>query len=147
MKKYANEVFITKNVGTKTESIKIQNSSDAHKFISKIFNNEVLDVREEFLVLFLNRNNITIAWSKISSGGLSGTVVDTRLIFKQALDCLASSIILAHNHPSGNLTPSSQDIAITNKIQDGAKLFEMEVLEHLIITSNGYYSFKDEGKI
>lgn len=147
MRKYANEVFITKNVGTKTESIKIQNSSDTHKFISKIFNNEVLDVREEFLVLFLNRNNITIAWSKISSGGLSGTVVDTRLIFKQALDCLASSIILAHNHPSGNLKPSEQDIAITNKIKQGAKLFEMNVLEHLIITSEGYYSFADENMI
>lgn len=147
MKKYANEVFITKNVGAKTESIKIQNSQDAFKFISQIFNNEILEIREEFLVLFLNRNNMTIAWSKISSGGLSETVVDTRLIFKQALDCLASSIILAHNHPSGNLKPSEQDIAITNKIKKGATLFEMTVLEHLIITSAGYYSFADENKI
>lgn len=147
MRKYAHEVFVTKNVGNKTESFKINNSKDAYNFISKVFNQEALEVREEFLVLFLNRTNKTIAWSKISTGGLNATVVDTRLIFKQALDCLASGIILAHNHPSGNLSPSAQDKAITNKIKDGAKLFEMEVIEHLILTSEGYYSFVDEGEL
>ena len=84
---------------------------------------------------------------QISKGGISGTVVDNRLIFRQALQHYASSIILAHNHPSGNLKPSQADIRITKKIKQAGEFMDIKLLDHLIITSSSYYSFGDEGMI
>ena len=81
----------------------------------------------------------------ISSGGISGTVIDVRLLLKPALDLLASGIILVHNHPSGNLQPSHQDIEITHKIKNAAQYFDIQVIDHLIITETQYKSFADEG--
>ena len=78
-------------------------------------------------------------------GGISGTVVDSRIIFKKAMDLLASSIILVHNHPSGNLNPSKADISVTNRLKEGGKLLDISVLDHLIITETSFYSFADEG--
>lgn len=100
---------------------------------------------EEFWVLYLSRANKIIAKDRISVGGVSTTIVDPKILFKKAIDNLASCIILAHNHPSGNLRPSQSDIAITRKIVSGAKFFDMKVLDHIIISSQGYYSFADEG--
>jgi DNA repair protein RadC len=100
---------------------------------------------EEFFVLFLNRSNKMIKKVRVSSGGISGTVVDQRLIFKQALELHSSSLILSHNHPSGNLKPSQEDINITRKIKEAGKLLELQLLDHLIIAGNRYYSFADEG--
>ncbi len=102
---------------------------------------------EQFWILLLSRSNQIISKVQISSGGISGTVVDARLIFKPALEALASGIILFHNHPSGNLKPSHQDIEITNKLVKGAKSLDMTILDHLIISERGFYSFKDEGMI
>ncbi len=102
---------------------------------------------EVFKILLLNRNNRVIKIDTISKGGVSGTVVDAKILFKKALDNLASSIILAHNHPSGNLKPSRQDITITNKLIEAGKILDISVLDHLIISEKGYYSFKDEGLI
>ncbi len=100
---------------------------------------------EEFWIILLNRANKVISTQKISQGGIAGTVIDSRLIMKAALEQLASSIILCHNHPSGNKLPSQQDRTITNKLKEAGKLMDLPVLDHLIITESGYYSFADEG--
>ncbi len=99
---------------------------------------------EEFHVLLLNQRNKLIKSVKISQGGISSTSVDIRLIFKAALDFYATKIILVHNHPSGNLTPSVQDNEMTARIVDLGKMIEINVLDHLIITNNGYFSYADK---
>ncbi|WP_264553386.1 RadC family protein [Flavobacterium sp. N2038] len=100
---------------------------------------------EEFWVLFLNNGNKVVSKSQLSKGGIGGTVVDVRLIFKLALEKSATSLILCHNHPSGNLTPSDADKQITKKIRDAGSKLDVKVLDHLIITETKYYSFVDEG--
>lgn len=100
---------------------------------------------EEFWTLYLNRANKIITFDKISRGGISGTVVDPKLIFKHALKHLSSSIILVHNHPSGQLKPSQADISITQKLKEAGKVLEIQVLDHLIISDEGFFSFADEG--
>jgi DNA repair protein RadC len=100
---------------------------------------------EEFWVLFLNRSNLIIDKSKISQGGIAGTVTDIRLIMKQAIDKLAVSIILCHNHPSGNLKPSEADSRITKKLKDSGEILDVSVLDHIIVSDASYFSFADEG--
>lgn len=102
---------------------------------------------EEFWVIYLSRNNSILLQHKISQGGIAGTVIDVRLIAKKAIDVLASGIILVHNHPSGNTTPSKADIHITNKMVNAAKIIDCNVLDHIIIAGEKYYSFADEGII
>lgn len=102
---------------------------------------------EEFWVLLLNRNNLVIDKMLVSQGGLSGTVIDVRIILKMALDKLACSIILCHNHPSGNLVPSEADKDITKKIKEAGKHMDIPVLDHLIIANDSYFSFADDGLI
>ncbi len=100
---------------------------------------------EEFWILLLNRANRVLSKKRLSSGGIAGTVADSRLIFKEAIEALASSIIVCHNHPSGNRKPSHSDIQLTEKLVKAGKLLDIAVLDHLIVTENGYYSFADEG--
>lgn len=100
---------------------------------------------EEFRVVYLNRANKVIGEKQISIGGVTGTVADPKVIFRSAIEMLASSIILAHNHPSGNLKPSKADIDLTKKMKEAGALMEIEVLDHLIISESGYFSFADEG--
>ncbi len=102
---------------------------------------------EEFWAIFLSRNNKVLDTQMIGRGGVSGTVADVRVILKCALEHLASGIILAHNHPSGNLAPSDSDLALTQKIKKSASLMDINVLDHLIITGTSYYSFADNHKI
>ena len=99
---------------------------------------------EEFWVFYLNRANVILRKEKISSGGITGTVVDNKIILKKALLNLASSIILVHNHPSGNVNPSIQDKKVTKKMKLACELLEINLLDHLIIAGNSYYSFADE---
>jgi len=101
---------------------------------------------EEFWIVFLNKANRVIARQKISEGDISGTVVDLRRIFHHTLNILGTELILIHNHPSGNIHPSDADITITKKIVDAGKLFDIAILDHLIIAA-GYYSFADNGMI
>jgi DNA repair protein RadC len=123
---------------------KIRSSRDAYD----IFKNTMLDKPyEEFWILLLNRANKIIRKVPISEGGISGTVVDPKKIFKISLDHHASSIILGHNHPSGMLTPSEADIKITKKLVEAGKLLEIAVLDHLIVADSGFYSFADEGSL
>lgn len=100
---------------------------------------------EEFWVLHLNNANKIIAKTHLSKGGMTGTVVDVRIIFKGALECSAIGIVLCHNHPSGNLKPSEADKEITRKIKTAARSLDIIVLDHVIVTQNGYFSFADEG--
>lgn len=102
---------------------------------------------EEFWLLMLNRANRVIGRFKVSQGGLSGTVIDTRIILKKALDNLASSIIVCHNHPSGNKQPSDADVKITEKLKKAAEILEIKLLDHIIIADKSYFSFADEGLI
>ncbi len=102
---------------------------------------------EEFWLLMLNRANRVVGRYKVSQGGLSGTVIDTRIILKKALDNLASSIIVCHNHPSGNKQPSDADVKITEKLKKAAEMLEIKLLDHVIIADKSYFSFADEGLI
>ncbi len=104
-------------------------------------------LHEEFWIIFLNRANCIIGKQQISKGGMSGTVADPRMIFKAALDQKAVSIILCHNHPSGNILPSAADLQLTKNIAEGGKILEISVLDHIIVTQHGFYSFADEGLI
>ena len=100
---------------------------------------------EEFWVILLNRANVVMRKVAVSQGGVAGTVADPKMIFKEALEQLASSIILVHNHPSGNRQPSAADLALTKKLRQAGEFLDLPVLDHLIYTDRGYYSFADEG--
>ena len=102
---------------------------------------------EEFNVLLLNRANRVLGIVNISKGGVSGTVVDNKLIFSAALLANASSIILSHSHPSGNVKPSQADIQITQKIKKASEFLDIAILDHLILTKASFYSFADDGKL
>jgi DNA repair protein RadC len=116
------------------------------KDVSDIFQPLLSDLlHEEFWILFLNRSNKVINRMKLSQGGISGTVTDVRLVMKKAIECLASGIIVCHNHPSGNLNPSESDIKITQKIKEAGNLMDIQLLDHLIISDKDYYSFADNG--
>jgi DNA repair protein RadC len=123
---------------------KLSTSEVTYEYLKPIF--EDLQV-EEFHVLLLNRANEVIRPVKISQGGVSGTTVDARLIFKAAIDVLASSLILVHNHPSGQLTPSPQDIQLTRQLSQFGRMIDLPILDHLIFTDNGYFSFADKGML
>ncbi len=118
------------------------------KAVAELFSPELADLNyEEFWILLLNRSNKVISKHQVSKGGVAGTVVDPKMVFKKAVDCMASGIILCHNHPSGNLTPSDADISLTRKMTDAGRLLDIQVLDHLIIAGEKYYSFADEGKM
>lgn len=102
---------------------------------------------EEFWILYLNNSNKILQKYQMSKGGLTGTLVDTRLVFKKAMEISATAIILAHNHPSETLKPSQADKQLTNKIKVAGETLDIKVLDHLIITSNGYFSFADENEL
>jgi len=128
-----------------TQRPKISKSSECYDILLSTWNLDTIELCEEFKILLLNRANKVLAISTLSKGGTAGTVVDPKLLFTTALKLKASSIILAHNHPSGELKPSQQDIKMTNNLIEGGKYLDIPVLDHLIISSHGYYSFGDEG--
>ena len=125
-------------------SVKISTSKNAVDCMRQFFGDD-LEIYESFFMLLLNRANKTVAYVKISQGGCVGTVVDTMLIAKYAIDSLAQSVILCHNHPSGNTEPSDADKHITDKIKQTLSLFECKVIDHIILTADSFYSFADEG--
>lgn len=130
-----------------TLKCKIMQSKDAADLFRNIWDADTLPICESVIVIFLNRQNNTIGWFKVSQGGLAGSVVDVRLILATALSCLASGIIMAHNHPSGSLSPSEQDVKLTKKLKDSAEIMDISVLDHIILTEDSYYSFADNGRI
>ena len=126
---------------------KISNSQGAYEILTNLFPENTMDYRETFIVLYLNRANQVLGYSVISQGGTSNTTVDIKMVIQTALLANASCIMLAHNHPSGNLHPSSDDNRITNRIIEAARLFDITVLDHIIITNESYYSFTDNENI
>lgn len=135
-----------KNKVKASEMHKITSSRDAEDILRNIWSDKIEHV-EQFVVLCLNRANKVLGWSLISTGGLAGTVADPKVIFQTALKANACSLILAHNHPSGNIQPSESDNRLTTKMVSAGKFLDLPVLDHLIICSDRYYSFADEGKI
>ncbi|MCB0853191.1 MAG: DNA repair protein RadC [Bacteroidetes bacterium] len=124
------------------DSVQINSSRKVAEYIKSKYSDHLQEI---FTVIFLNRNNEIIAEEQLFTGGVSATIIDPRIVFRKAVQYLASSIILAHNHPSGNLQPSSADKDITAKLRDAGKLLDINVLDHLIISYRGYFSFADEG--
>jgi len=123
------------------KSSKITSSKIAYEIISDVLSDLP---HEEFWVLYLNRKNEVLKKEHISKGGVSGTVADGKIIFKNAVNHLASAIILCHNHPSGNLTPSNEDIKLTKKLKEIGVLMDTPVIDHIIVGNNNYFSFADE---
>lgn len=120
---------------------------DAVKIFREHFDADELDYRESFFALYLNQANKVLGIKKISESGISSTLVDVRIVLQAALLCNASGIIVAHNHPSGNLNPSSSDIKMTAQIKEASKVMNMTLLDHVILTSDSHYSFADDGII
>ena len=125
---------------------KISSSITAAKLLRDIWADDMNHV-ERFYLLSLNRANCVVCWSLISLGGMSGTIADGKVIFQKALLSNAHGLIIAHNHPSGQLKPSQADLSLTQKMVEFGKFIDLPVLDHLILTPHGYYSFADEGKI
>lgn len=123
---------------------KITMSADAAR-VFRTYWTDRITYKEEFFILLLNQANRVLGISKISEGGLAGTVVDAKMIFQAALKANAAAIILGHNHPSGNLAPSEQDKSLTNKIIEAGKVLDIRVLDHIILTYDDYKSFSDDG--
>lgn len=136
------KLFELKRIQTDFPQVGITSSTDAEKFIRQFYGDDI-DVFESFFILLLNRNNHTIGYAKISQGGITGTVIDVRIIAKYAIEALATGVIAAHNHPSGNLKPSDNDIAITKKIKDALNILDIQLYDHILLTKEGYFSFGD----
>lgn len=127
-----------------SERPQIRCSEDAHAILRQNWSDQI-ELLEEFYLLFLNRQNRVTGIFQVSKGGIAGTVVDAKIVFAAAVKALASSIILAHNHPSGNLQPSQQDIDLTMKLKRAGETLNITVFDHLILTPHdGYFSFADE---
>lgn len=123
----------------------ITSSKDAYEILLKAWDENKIEFVEQFKVLFLNRANKVLGIYDVSSGGITGTVADPRVIFASALKANCCGIIISHNHPSGNLKPSRQDEDLTQKIKQAGQLLDINLLDHLIVTNEAYYSFADEG--
>lgn len=137
-----------KNRVTSSNLTKISSSSDAAKILLETWDNDTIQLHESFKIMLLNNSNIVKGIYEISSDGITGTVVDIRIIFAVVLKSLSTAIILAHNHPSGNLKPSDADKRLTSKIKQASELLDIKLLDHLIITpSQEYFSFADDGII
>ena len=124
---------------------KITSSKDAYEVLLGNWDEDKLEFVEQFKVLLLNRANRVLGIYELSTGGVSGTVADPKLVFAAAIKANASAMILAHNHPSGQVKPSQADINLTKKMVGGGKLLEIPVLDHIIVTGEESYSFADEG--
>lgn len=123
-------------------NVKISQSKDVSDYIRQVYPVEI-NIREAMVVLYLNNGNRTLGWSIASIGGITGTLVDVRLILRDALLTQATNIALIHNHPSGALIPSQADISITNKVKKAAELMNIRLLDHIILTEDEYYSMAD----
>jgi DNA repair protein RadC len=147
MKTKVNEISIKYQGNFKiSQAPKITSSQSATELLFYSWNKDQIGLQECFKVMLLNNANKVKGIFEVSTGGITGTLVDLRIVFAVILKSLTTSVILAHNHPSGTLTPSSADKALTTKIKNAAIFFDIKVLDHLIITPDGdYFSFADEG--
>jgi DNA repair protein RadC len=138
--------LIYRNKVKASERKKITCSKDAYKVFMENWNPDIIEFVEEFKILLMNRSNSVLGIMDLSKGGISGTVTDVRLVFQAAIKANASGVIAAHNHPSGNMNPSESDSRLTQKLKDAGNLMDIQILDHLIIsTDDNYYSFADNG--
>lgn len=127
-----------------SERPKITSSENAIELLREIWSSQI-EVREEFIVLLMDRSNRVLGYDLLSKGGMSGTVADIKLIYSVALESLASGIIIAHNHPSGNIEPSEADRRLTTKVKEAGTYIDIPLLDHIILTKDSHYSFADMG--
>lgn len=137
-------LYELRKLQTSFPKVQLHTSRDAYNFIKQFYGDDI-EIWESFYILCLNAANNTIGFAKISQGGITSTVVDVRLIAMYSMQFGATQIIMCHNHPSGNAQPSDADKRITEKAKEGLKLLDVKVLDHLIITTEKFYSFADEG--
>jgi len=130
-----------------SELHQISTSQSASDILRKCFNTDTLLLQEQFIVLMLNNSNKVLGFYPLSTGGITNTTVDLRLLFSTAIKSFATSIIISHNHPSGNLTPSEADKQITKKIKEAGALLDIRLLDHIILTDESYFSFADDALI
>ena len=126
---------------------KVTSSEDAYKYLLSTYKKGTICYKEYFKVLFLNQANQVLGYTLISGGGIKETTADVRLIFQAALLTNSVALILAHNHPSGNLKPSPKDIRLTKQVREASNFMRIKILDHIIISDTGYYSFADEGML
>ena len=148
MKKYKNTIseYSLKYTKSEIQKTKVTTSESASNVIRQFYFDDI-NIYESFFILLLNRANNTTGFAKISQGGTAGTVVDVKIIAKYAVESLCSAVIICHNHPSGNITPSEADINITKKVKDALLLFDIKLTDHIILSENNYYSFSDNGNL
>jgi len=148
MKTYKNQIsqYSLKKNKTDINSVKIMSSKDASKYARQFYFDDI-DIFESFFVIMLNNANNTIGYVKISQGGITGTLVDVRIVAKYCVDSLAVACILVHNHPSGVMEPSQNDKDLTCKLKKGLEFLDVKILDHIILSpeENEYFSFGDEG--
>lgn len=125
--------------------VKVSDSKDVQELLRASWDNDIIEHHEQFKIMLLNRANKVLGIIVLSEGGTNGTVVDIKILCQYAILSHCSSIVIAHSHPSGNIKPSDADIAITAKIKSALQLFDISLLDALIITTESYYSFADEG--
>ena len=123
---------------------KIKSSEDVFKFARKFYFDDIMIYESAFILLFNQANNVT-GYAKISQGGICNTLIDVRLVAKFAIDTLSSAVILVHNHPSGNLKPSNDDIKMSQRLNEALNLLSIKLLDSVIISDSSYYSMQDEG--
>jgi DNA repair protein RadC len=128
------------------KAVKITNSDDAVNYARQFYESDI-EIYESMFIILMNRSYNTIGWAKISQGGVAGTTIDNKIIAKYAIETLCSGLILVHNHPSGNMSPSTSDVAITDKVKNSLKLFDIALLDHVIISVDNSYSFADNDRL
>lgn len=131
----------------KSELFQITNANDAYTVFQSVFSKDTFDWKEEMIMLCLSRGNKVLGYYKVSSGGIAGTICDPKIIFTVALNCSASYIIIAHNHPSGRIEPSAADRSLTKSLKEAAKLLGMGLVDHIIMGEDAFYSFADDGAL
>jgi DNA repair protein RadC len=125
----------------------IKTSKDAADYFRALFDAEQLEVREQAMAIYLNSANNTIGYYLVSIGGISATLMDTRLVMRAGIECGATSLILCHNHPSGQLKVSEADKSITKKVKEAGNILDIRLLDHIILTADNYTSMADDGEI
>jgi DNA repair protein RadC len=131
-----------------SKRVQIRHSADAFKLFWEHWDKDTIEHHEEFKIMLLNNKNMVLGIADISKGGITSTIIDCRIVYQYALKAHATGIILAHNHPSSNPTPSESDVAITKKLSESGNVIDVKVLDHLVICgNNSYYSLADEGRL
>lgn len=133
--------------GNCDSKVKVSSSKIAYDVVLSHWNKEILEYQEEVKLLLLNRANVVLGIHELSKGGTTGCIVDIKMVLAIALKCNAHGIIVCHNHPSGNLKPSEADKSLTSKVKKACEIVDVNMLDHLIISKDGYYSFMDESNL